>query len=629
MPNQHITEYLDYYIKSKNPEHAVMINGAWGSGKTWFIKNYIDNYKQPVSEDEIKFIHVSLYGLKTTEDIDNEIFRQAFPVLSSKPMVIGKAVAKGFIRGFLKIDIDGDGKADSQIKLVEMEGAFSTKDLSSDNLILIFDDAERTSIDTIELLGYINHFVEIQGYKAILISNEDALEKKWKKDGEAKYEKALHSYSEIKEKLVGKTLPINADYSEAIDTFISRIEHKISRQIFEDNKETIITVFTESKYNNLRSIKYGLWNFSRFIEATLTEQYFLNNKNFIRHILFLFLVYTIESRAGELDSIKQIQNPLFEYIAQEYAKKETNETNQNLKKYSSFDARVHIISQEAWDQILFPNRSLDTAQIHQEIKSTKYFVKENSPTWQQLWYFDELEDPEFNLLRKKLYSDLINIKIYKLPVLLHTYGLFLKFSEIKLTNYDLSSITDFAYKNADKILFLSEHNTNPNSTLPTDHFFGAYDGLGYFCREEDNFKKLVQYIKEQKRQAELSFVNQQAQNLLEYLKTNPTIFTDLICTQENDGKHFYNIPILHQISPEHFIEEYCKLTNIYKREINISISIRYDSHYAQELTLELPWLKSIHNLAKHQKEKHEGKVAYIHFQHLIENVAEAISKLEP
>ncbi|MFC2996089.1 P-loop NTPase fold protein [Acinetobacter sichuanensis] len=37
-PNKHIEEYFDYYFNTKkNFEYAVLLNGAWGSGKTWFI----------------------------------------------------------------------------------------------------------------------------------------------------------------------------------------------------------------------------------------------------------------------------------------------------------------------------------------------------------------------------------------------------------------------------------------------------------------------------------------------------------------------------------------------------------------------------------------------------------------
>ena len=36
--NSHIEKYLDDYVKIESPKFAVLINGIWGSGKTYFIK---------------------------------------------------------------------------------------------------------------------------------------------------------------------------------------------------------------------------------------------------------------------------------------------------------------------------------------------------------------------------------------------------------------------------------------------------------------------------------------------------------------------------------------------------------------------------------------------------------------
>ena len=69
-PNQHVTEYLDYYCAMDNaPEFAVLLNGEWGSGKTWFIKKFIE-------ENDLKIIYVSLYGITSFTEIEDEFFRQ-------------------------------------------------------------------------------------------------------------------------------------------------------------------------------------------------------------------------------------------------------------------------------------------------------------------------------------------------------------------------------------------------------------------------------------------------------------------------------------------------------------------------------------------------------------------------
>ncbi len=50
-PNKHIEEYFDYYFDGKkNFEYAILLNGAWGSGKTWFVKKYLEK-----KEDQKKY----------------------------------------------------------------------------------------------------------------------------------------------------------------------------------------------------------------------------------------------------------------------------------------------------------------------------------------------------------------------------------------------------------------------------------------------------------------------------------------------------------------------------------------------------------------------------------------------
>ena len=46
--NKHIEKFLDYYLnKEQSPDYAVLITGCWGSGKTYFIRKYLEgNYNR-------------------------------------------------------------------------------------------------------------------------------------------------------------------------------------------------------------------------------------------------------------------------------------------------------------------------------------------------------------------------------------------------------------------------------------------------------------------------------------------------------------------------------------------------------------------------------------------------------
>ena len=43
--NNHIREFLKYYCGlPKKPEYAVLLTGLWGSGKTWFVDDFVEKH---------------------------------------------------------------------------------------------------------------------------------------------------------------------------------------------------------------------------------------------------------------------------------------------------------------------------------------------------------------------------------------------------------------------------------------------------------------------------------------------------------------------------------------------------------------------------------------------------------
>ncbi len=57
MKNAHIEAYLDYYLeRNEPPGFAVLIDGEWGIGKSFFIKRYLSKFsfkKQEVSDQKM------------------------------------------------------------------------------------------------------------------------------------------------------------------------------------------------------------------------------------------------------------------------------------------------------------------------------------------------------------------------------------------------------------------------------------------------------------------------------------------------------------------------------------------------------------------------------------------------
>jgi hypothetical protein len=151
--NKNIGDFLSYFFNfDQAPEYAVLIKGAWGSGKSWFVHKALDSFK----ESSGKYLYVSLYGMVCFEDIENSFFEQMHPVLSSKGMKLTSKIAKGLLKATIKLDLDGDGKSETTTK-IPMD-ALNLPDYlkDTDSFVLVFDDLERCSMNIGDVLGYIN-----------------------------------------------------------------------------------------------------------------------------------------------------------------------------------------------------------------------------------------------------------------------------------------------------------------------------------------------------------------------------------------------------------------------------------------------------------------------------------------
>ena len=94
--NKHIEEFLDYYLnKEQFPDYAVLITGCWGSGKTYFIRKYLEG-KGAAGKDVVKtfdwltdcekyaVVYVSLFGAKSREEMDKRGLEKLHPILNSE-----------------------------------------------------------------------------------------------------------------------------------------------------------------------------------------------------------------------------------------------------------------------------------------------------------------------------------------------------------------------------------------------------------------------------------------------------------------------------------------------------------------------------------------------------------------
>jgi Cdc6-like AAA superfamily ATPase len=190
-PNAHIVDFLEYYSRFPHaPGYAVLVNGHWGSGKTFLVRRILGE----LFTDHHSYAYVSLFGLTNLDEIDAALLQAAFPVLSWKSTKIAGKLAKAALKFF---------NADPELKPADVFNQSSFE-------FVVFDDLERVEMPINEVMGYINGLVEQEGKKCVVIANEKEIE-------------FSESYKKRREKLIGKTLEIEADLPSALEYFLSKI----------------------------------------------------------------------------------------------------------------------------------------------------------------------------------------------------------------------------------------------------------------------------------------------------------------------------------------------------------------------------------------------------------------------
>ena len=318
-----------------------MINGEWGSGKTYFwnnkIRKKIDSMK--FNGKQYKTIYMSLYGISNLEEISKKIFIETTQLMDKNLKKYMNQHEEAVIPEYAKSGLDmanlfgisnNDGK-------IDYEEFFST-----DDKILCFDDLERANVDVIDILGYINNFVEHDHIKTIIICNEKELSTKIKssnlemktfiatyildKEGELQntdkpmvekikdqiesvFDKA-NEYERIKEKLIGETFEYVPKFDYIVNGILIRYEDDRDLVRFlRENTNLIISTFNKSGTRNLRILKHSLKDFQKIYQI-VTQKYPNISNKIVQTMLIFTIAVSFEIKSGKVtkDKFLEIKN---------------------------------------------------------------------------------------------------------------------------------------------------------------------------------------------------------------------------------------------------------------------------------------------------------------------------------
>lgn len=613
--NSHIENFLNYYCYLKvPPEYAVLLKGKWGCGKTWFIKKYC----KKLENDGQNYLYVSLYGITSYSEIEDLFFQQLHPVLSSKGMALTGKIIKGLIKATVKIDLDGDGKPDASINSQIPDLDLPERFKSADGNILIFDDLERCGIKKHDILGYINHFVEHQGFKVIIIANEDDIILK---------DNSEPLYVNIKEKLIGKTFEITSDIDEVLRNFLDLIDNVDTKRELQDNVNIVKETYLASNYRNLRHLKQSLWDFERLFSVLPADV--TANKGFCNDLLQMFLVFSFEIKSGAIlpAELKKFTSGYLDGILKD-KNKEKSKYKILTEKYSNITFYDHIFELSAWE-IFFDKGIIDRDLILESLKKNKHFQNENTDNWVKLWHFLDLDDSEFSDLYK-IVSREFSSKIYtEVGVIRHVTGMFLWFSDLGLINETKKEVIENAKEYIDYLKSINLlKKSNKIRHTPFDN--ESWGGLGFAGKELSEFKELTEYIAKKTEESKIESLPEAGKYLLETMVSDTSKFYAQLVHTNSEDNLYYETPILMHVQPDSFVAEFNKLSPEKKRTVGYALTERYKHDlFLEKIHEEISWLKQVRSILSEKQQLLRGKLSGYIIKSIIDNnIDNSITVLE-
>ena len=473
-----LVESILDYIRSDYTDYAIMINGEWGSGKTYFWNNKIKPKIESMQLNGKRYtaIYMSLYGISNLEEISKKIFIETTQLMDRNLKKFMDTSGVSTIPEYAKTGLDmanffGVTQNGDKIDYAEF--------FSTDDKVLCFDDLERANVDVIDILGYINNFVEHDHIKTIIICNEKELSTKLKNSNlemktfiatylldkqnqlnektdkpmverirdtiEYVFDKA-NDYERIKEKLIGETFEYVPEFNYIINGILMRYEkYPDLIRFLRENTNLIISTFNKSGTRNLRILKHSLTNFKKIFDM-VNKSYPNTNHRVLQTMLIFTIAISFEIKAGKITKDKFVNiNNNEEYKAilvssrvfmdnrQFYIKEFDNNYYYNFKAdYRFFKFIEMYVRTRIFDMKVFKD---DMEVIRNTIDTDKLPACKRLLT-EEYW---KIPDDQFNGVIEEALDDVKNGRV-ELINIVKLFVYFEYFVKKDLINYDMKTI---------------------------------------------------------------------------------------------------------------------------------------------------------------------------------------------
>ncbi|MBQ6794680.1 MAG: hypothetical protein IJO83_00885 [Clostridia bacterium] len=338
---------INNYIICEEINGALLLTGQWGCGKTHLVKEMADKFNK---ENKYAVLIISLFGIDSLESLSHKIKESIFWIqtLNKSDNKIREKASKAkdtithissifsehskiakSLNTVLSIDFYNFINIENRIECWMGEVKVYKE------LILVFDDLERSKLNKVELLGAINNYLENKKIKTILIADENKIEEE--------------NYYKFKEKVVFRTVQLIPKYYDVVNCLVAGYHQTMEgyREFLNKNKSLITQVFIESQSQNIRTLKAIFMDFERVFDVMKTSNI---PEDYIRETLYSFSAISFEYKA---DNYKEDE---YGYTFADVATK---------SKYTDFNKNSLIVP-SLKDWIVKGNRDTETVRCELE-----------------------------------------------------------------------------------------------------------------------------------------------------------------------------------------------------------------------------------------------------------------------
>jgi len=240
MTTENIEAIFHDYLKADKTQYAILLNGSWGCGKTYFWKYNLDKVTE---QNGFKSIYISLNGISKIDALEHLLFLRLIPYIGNKERSLLKNVTK--VLGNI---VNQASKAILKTSLTDIFKDVSVDSFNFTKYVICFDDLERCQIPIKEVLGFINNFVEHKNLKTVILADENNIDTTQK------------GYNNIKEKVVGRVLNFELNIGSTLPLLFKKYETRnadfynflfLQKQVLKD-------ILVECKQDNLRVVGFYL-----------------------------------------------------------------------------------------------------------------------------------------------------------------------------------------------------------------------------------------------------------------------------------------------------------------------------------------------------------------------------------